>query len=40
MVKLYKRRRYRYSGPTNLEVLMAIATINPSTGQLIKSFES
>jgi succinate-semialdehyde dehydrogenase/glutarate-semialdehyde dehydrogenase len=40
MVRLYKRRPYRYSGRTNLEILMAIATVNPSTGQLIKSFES
>jgi succinate-semialdehyde dehydrogenase/glutarate-semialdehyde dehydrogenase len=40
MVRLYKRGLYRYSGRTNLEILMAIATVNPSTGQLIKSFES
>ena len=40
MVRLYKRRLYRYSGRTNLEILMAIATVHPSTGQLIKSFES
>jgi len=40
MVRLYKRGLYRYSGRTNLEIAMAIATVNPSTGQLIKSFES
>jgi acyl-CoA reductase-like NAD-dependent aldehyde dehydrogenase len=40
MVRLYKERLYRYSGRTNLEILMAIATVNPSTGQLIQSFES
>jgi succinate-semialdehyde dehydrogenase / glutarate-semialdehyde dehydrogenase len=40
MVRLYKRDLYRYSGRTNLEIVMAIATVNPSTGQLIKSFES